>query len=149
MENAKSNFLLEIQHQMKETRGAGTLQLRDFGYVMAIAFAIVGILPFITRGASYRLWTLPLTSAFLLFAVFLPKGLTPLYRAWMLFGGVLGYVNSRLILGIVFFALFAPIGIVLRLMGKDLLGLKIEKGWKTYRQFPVKEEKTQSLKRQF
>lgn len=149
MEHTNSRFWIEIKESITEHRNAGRKQLRDFGFVMAIFFGILGISPVVLRHADFRLWTLPLTLGFTSFAVFFPKGLIPLYRGWMLFGGVMGHLNSRLILGVIFFVLFTPIGLLMRLFGKDPLGLKLHREWKTYRTFPKPESKNSSLKRQF
>jgi len=57
-------------------------------------------------------------------ALIYPKGLTPLYKAWMAFGHVLGWINARIILGLVFFVVVMPIGLIMRLFGKDFLRMR-------------------------
>ena len=56
------------------------------------------------------LWTL---------AIVLPISLAPVYRLWMKIGHVLGWINTRIILGIMFYLIFLPVGLILRLAGKD------------------------------
>jgi hypothetical protein len=60
-------------------------------------------------------------------ALICPRLLSPLYRGWMKFGHVLGWINARIILGLVFFVMVTPIGLVMRLFGKDLLRMKMQK----------------------
>ncbi len=58
--------------------------------------------------------------------------LKPVYRAWMKFAFVLGWVNTRILLGAFFYLVLTPIGLVLRLAGKDLLDRRIDRSAPTY-----------------
>lgn len=66
-------------------------------------------------------------------AIIYPLGLKMLYKAWMLFGGMMGWLNTRLILGIVFYLVFVPFGLVMKLFGKDPLLRKFDRKMTTYR----------------
>jgi hypothetical protein len=58
--------------------------------------------------------------------------LKPIYIGWMTFAFALGWVNTRLILGIVFYLIFTPAGLVMKLLGKDPLGLQFDRQATTY-----------------
>lgn len=110
-----------------------TKQIRSFGLIMAVFFGVVlGLGPLI-KMAPIRVWPLPVAAFFLLFACFFPPALKPLYQGWMFIGGVLGWINTRIILGVIFFILFTPTAFLRRLFGKDSLGLKYDPNAKTYR----------------
>lgn len=68
----------------------------------------------------------------LLLGVLLTPVLKPLYIGWMRFAFILGWINSRIILCLIFYLIFTPLGLALRLFAKDPLEKKIEKGVKTY-----------------
>lgn len=60
-------------------------------------------------------------------------GLLPVYRRWMAIGHVLGWINTRIILGIMFYLLFLPVGLAMRLLGKDPMARSIDESIATYR----------------
>lgn len=98
-------------------------QERQFGFLFTFVFALVAFWP---------LWPVPvpnfywLTGAgiWLVAALIYPRALAPLYKAWMALGHVLGWINARIILGFVFFFVVMPIGLVMRLFGKDFLRMR-------------------------
>lgn len=101
-------------------------QERNFGYLFAFVFALAAFWPLWPLAAPNPYW---LTGAFawLLAALVCPRLLAPLYKAWMTFGHGLGWINARIILGLVFFVMVTPIGLVMRLAGKDLLRMRTRK----------------------
>lgn len=82
-------------------------------------FAVIGLLPALLGGENLRLWALVLAGVLIVSAVVLPRSLGPAYRVWMTIGGVLGWINTRIILTVVFYGVFTPVGLVRRLLGKD------------------------------
>lgn len=105
--------------------------LKKFGITMCIAFLVItGII--IIRHRHNIVPTVAISTAFLLLALIQPLWLKPVYIIWMKFAFVLAWVNTRLILFIMFYLIFTPIGLVLRLFGVDLLDKRIEKGKVTY-----------------
>lgn len=98
----------------------GRRRLRGFGITVGCAFAVLSLL-LLWRGS--RLW--PYSGAIggllLLAGLLMPGILKPLERAWMLAAGALGWVMTRVILGILFLVIFTPAGLVSRLLGKDPL----------------------------
>ena len=104
---------------------------RSFGFVFAAAFAFFGLIPLL-RGKPLRLWCLVLSAGFLLLALAIPVILHPLNRVWVRFGVLLGKVTNPLITGLMFFIVFTPAALILRLLGKDSLRLKFDSGAATY-----------------
>ena len=101
-------------------------QERNFGYLFAAVFAIIAFWPLWPLHAPKVHW-LAGAGAWAALALICPRLLSPLYKAWMAFGHVLGWINARIILGVVFFVVVTPIGLVMRLAGKDLLRMKMQK----------------------
>jgi len=107
-------------------------QLRSFGLLVGGIFAIIGLVPFLLHGEPPRLWALLLAAVLMIPAILLPRSLTPVYRAWMAIGHALGWVNTRIILSVVFYGLFTPVGLFRRLFGKDSFNRRLSNG-DTYR----------------
>lgn len=96
-----------------------TPALREFAYTMAAAFVIIFclLLPWLfSHPIPY--WPLAVAAILLLQAWTYPKSLIPVQQGWMRIGAILGWINTRIILGLVFFALITPIGWVQRKRGK-------------------------------
>jgi hypothetical protein len=117
---------------MKET--ISKKQLRDFGFLVGIVFPVLigWLLPAIA-GHGFRVWTLWVGIPVLILGLAAPRLLFYPYKSWMLLGHVLGWINSHLILGLVFIAVLQPIACVMRLIGYDPLR-KRRKGKLTYRE---------------
>ena len=96
---------------------------KSFGVVFFIVFLIVSIYPLINNG-ELRIWSLITAIIFLILGLINSKVLTPLNELWFKFGLLLGKVVSPLIMGIIFFLVVTPIGLIMRIIGKDLLNLK-------------------------
>jgi len=104
---------------------------RSFGLVFAGFFAIVGLLPLVT-GGQIRYWALLVGAIFLLLGLAIPAVLAPLSRVWMKFGQFLHKIVSPIVLGIMFFLVVTPIGVLMRLLGKDPLRLKLDREARSY-----------------
>ena len=96
---------------------------RSFGVVFFIVFALIGFFPLINDG-NLRLWSLVISLIFLILGLINSKFLTPLNRLWFKFGLFLGKIVSPLIMGVIFFIVVTPTGILMRVFKKDLLNLK-------------------------
>ena len=96
---------------------------RSFGVVFFIVFFIIACYP-LTKSNDVRIWSLILASIFLILGFLNSKLLTPLNKIWYKFGLILGKIISPLVMGVIFFFVVTPIGILMRLLGKDLLNLK-------------------------
>ena len=100
-------------------------QLRDFGYLFGFAFPLIfGWLIPSFSGHSFREWTLFISTPLLLLAIFSPKLLRKPYLFWMKLGYFLGFVNSKIILGIVFIIVLLPISLLMKVFGYDPLHVK-------------------------
>jgi len=98
---------------------------RSFGLVMAVAFAVVTALNAWHAGRLWP-WTGGLAALFLATALLRPRVLNPLNRIWMRFGLLLHKVVNPIIMALLFFGTVWPTGLVMRMMGRDLLRLKRE-----------------------
>ena len=99
---------------------------RSFGIVFFIVFLLIALYPLL-KGNDLRIWSLIISFIFLILGLINSKILTPLNRLWFKFGLLLGKFISPLIMGIIFFIVVTPIGIIMRLLKKDLLNLKYNK----------------------
>jgi len=104
---------------------------RSFGIVFFIVFVLIGIYPIINQG-ELRIWSLIISLFFLVLGLLNSKILTPLNKLWFKFGLFLGKIISPIIMGIIFFVVVTPIGLVMRLLGKDVLNLKLNKKESSY-----------------
>lgn len=123
--------------------------LRKFGYTMAAVISVMLglVLPWLW-GIRPALWVWVVSAVFALLATVWPMGLRGVYLVWIKLAGVLSWVNTRIILGLVFVFVFTPIGLVLRLLGKDTLQKKFDAEARTYRK-TSKARKPDHLERQF
>ena len=99
---------------------------RSFGIVFFIVFLLIALYPLL-KGNDLRIWSLVISFIFLALGLINSKILTPLNRLWFKFGLLLGKFISPLIMGIIFFVVVTPTGIIMRLFKKDLLNLKYNK----------------------
>lgn len=97
-----------------------TRELRRFGlstgFIVALLFGVV--LPWLFDH-SFRLWPWMVGGVLSGWALVWPQSLLPVYRAWMAVGQVLGRVNSRIILGLMYYVMIVPLGCLMRLFGRD------------------------------
>ena len=108
-------------------------ELRDFGLIVGAVFVVIGIWPMIFRGEALRLWAIGLGGTLITAGVLFPALLRLPHQGWMWIGHVLGWINTRIILGIVFFGLVTPMGLVMRLFGKDAMHRALVQDVPTYR----------------
>ena len=96
---------------------------KSFGIVFFLVFLLIATYPLI-NGDELRLWSLVISIIFLLLGLINSKILNPLNKLWFKLGIFLGKIISPLIMGIIFFLVVTPIGLLMRLLNKDLLNLK-------------------------
>ena len=119
---------------------------RSFGLVFFGFFLIISAWPLI-QGEELRTWSLFISIIFLLLGLFNSKILTPLNKAWLKFGIFLGNFIAPIVMGIVFFFVVTPTGLIMRFLGKNLLMLKKDKNINTY--WIKKNKYKTSMKNQF
>lgn len=100
-------------------------QLKEFGYLIGLGFPVLlGWLIPTLFGHGFRVWTLWIGIPALTLGLFAPALLRQPYQAWMALGHALGWINSHVILGLVFVFVLQPIACVMRLFGHDPLRRK-------------------------
>ena len=108
-------------------------ELRQFGLLVGAVFTVIGLWPLVFRGEPLRLWAVGIGGLLIAFGGILPQLLAPIHKWWMWVGHILGWINTRILLGIVFYALLTPMGLVFRLMGKDTMRQAFAASSTTYR----------------
>ena len=115
-----------------------------FGIFFFIFFLIVGLYPLKSDGVI-RVWSVVLALVFLIITIIRPNLFTFLNRLWIKFGFLLGKIISPIIMGLVFFFVVTPIGIFIRILKKDVMGLKRE----ATSYWINRENKVQNMRKQF
>jgi len=123
--------------------------LREFGLMMAGFLATIFgvIIPLLRRHESPS-WIWAIALFFVTFALVAPNLLNPIYHVWMRFGLAWGWVETRIILGMVFYIMMLPMGLVMRLLGNDPMQRALQKREASYR-IPSKLRTKESLERPF
>ena len=126
--------------------------LKKFGLIMGAMFAIIfgGLFPWVMdkTSATWPIWPFIVMAIFWALALVIPESLRKVNEIWLKIGNVLGWINSRIILGIMFFLLIFPIGLLLKLFGKDAMNRKLDSNIKTYRRVS-KQRDSKHLERPF
>ena len=104
---------------------------RSFGIVFFFVFVIVSLWPLINEN-SLRVWSIFVAIIFLILGLMNSKLLTPLNILWFKFGKLLGFIIAPIVMGIVFFVVITPTGLILKIIGKDLLNNKYNNKIKSY-----------------
>jgi len=104
---------------------------RSFGVVFGVVFLIIALWPLFNSG-GVRVWAAITSAAFFLVAFALPRILAPLNKLWMRFGLLLHQIVSPVVLGILFYLFVTPMGLVMRLFGKDFLRLRFDSSARSY-----------------
>jgi predicted membrane metal-binding protein len=123
---------------------------RSFGFTFAVVFALLASW-LAYKANSYWMASLGISAAFAILAMVLPKLLHPLNIGWMWFGGVLNRIVSPIVLGIMFFGIFAPVALVFKLRGRDALNRKFDPSQPSYwlHRTPPGPDAERSFPRQF
>ena len=108
-------------------------QLRSFGLTVGGIFALIGLWPVVVHNENARWWSLVVAVVLILPALVYPKSLFWIHKGWMAVGHLLGWINTRIILGFVFYIVVSPIGFVRRLLGKDPMGRQLRPDLDSYR----------------
>ena len=119
---------------------------RSFGLVFFVVFLIVALWP-LKHGEDIRLWSVGLSIIFFILGILNSKLLTPLNKLWFKFGIFLGVIVSPIIMGVVYFLVVTPMGVLMRILGKDLLKMSKVKSASTY--WIKRDEQQSTMKKQF
>lgn len=115
-----------------------------FGILFFVFFLIIGLYPLISN-EPIRIWSIIVSLLFLTVTIIKPNLFTFLNKLWIKFGILLGKIISPIVMGLVFFFVVTPIGIFVKILKKDVMGLK--RGESSY--WITREDKIQSMKKQF
>ena len=107
--------------------------LRNFGLLVGGVMSGIGLWPMLRYGESPHIWVVGLGGMLMVLGGLLPQTLGPIHKGWMWIGHCLGWINTRILLGIVFYGLITPIGIIYRVMGKDTMRQAFSETSPTYR----------------
>ena len=99
---------------------------KSFGIVFFIVFLLIALYP-LTYNEEIRIWSTVVALVFLILGLVNSKILSPLNKLWFKLGIFLGKIISPLIMGVIFFLVVTPIGLIMRMLGKDVLNLKYNK----------------------
>ncbi len=119
---------------------------RSFGLVFFVVFLILGFWP-VKSGGEINILLILISFIFLFLAITKSKFLTPLNKLWFKFGIKLGAIMAPIVMSVVFFLVVTPIGIIMKIIGKDLINKKINKDTKSY--WINRKKAIGSMKRQF
>jgi hypothetical protein len=115
-----------------------------FGILFFVFFLIIGLYPLKSDGII-RVWSIIFSLVFLIITIIKPKLFTFLNKLWIKFGILLGKIISPIVMGLVFFCVVTLIGLLLRILKKDVMGLK--RGASSY--WINRVDKLQSMNKQF
>jgi len=104
---------------------------KSFGIVFFVFFLIISLFPLLKDG-NIRIWAMVLAIIFLILGLLNSTILNPLNKIWIKFGILLGTIISPIVMGIVFFVVVTPTSLIMRILGKNLLGLKKDNTKRSY-----------------
>ncbi|MBN9287322.1 MAG: hypothetical protein BGO43_15640 [Gammaproteobacteria bacterium 39-13] len=125
-------------------------QLRKFGFILS--FGMIGIfgvlIPFLKDHLTPS-WPYAIGIVILIPTLIQPLWLKAIYTPWMKLGAMLGWFNTRVLLGILFFFLITPMGILMRLGKKDPMQRSFDKNKQSYRILPHPERNSQHMEKPY
>ena len=133
---------------MQTTLNPTRKQLRAFGLMMTFVLCIIGFWPLIVHADPARGWFVFFAALFAIFSLIFSRVLIPVFRVWMTLGRFLGWLNTRIILAVCFYGLVTPIGLFMRIIGKDPLCHGFDPRILSYRVLRTSREATH-MKRQY
>ena len=104
---------------------------KSFGILFFVVFLGLGLWP-LTNDNNPNIYLIIISIIFLILGLLNSKLLSPLNSFWIKFGELLGKIIAPVVMAIIYFLILTPISLIVRLFGKDLLGLKFSKQLKTY-----------------
>ena len=120
---------------------------RSFGILFSIVFIIIAFWSFRGDFSQIKILPLMISIVFLITGLLNSKFLTPLNKLWIKFGYLLGLIISPIIMGLIFFLVVTPTGIILRILGKDILNIKKKNNKNSY--WIKRDKRISKMKKQF
>ena len=119
---------------------------KSFGLLFFVVFLILGLWP-LKNGENQNFYFITASIIFLILGLINSKLLSPLNKSWIKLGEILGIIIAPIVMALVYFVVLTPISIIVRIFGKDLLGLKFLKEKETY--WIKRKKSLGSMKKQF
>ena len=119
---------------------------KSFGLLFFVVFLILGLWP-LKNGENLNYYFLTASAIFLLLGLINSKLLTPLNKLWIKLGEVLGVIIAPIVMALVYFVILTPVSIIVRVFGKDLLGIKFNKKVNSY--WIKRKKNLGSMRKQF
>ena len=108
-------------------------ELRSFGLILAAGFFVIAMFPTVLRHVEPRRPALAISIVFALAGIVIPQVLRPVHRVWMFIGNILGWINSRIILSLIFYLVVTPVRIAMSVTRKDPMNRTFDGSAETYR----------------
>ena len=121
-------------------------QNRSFGLLFFIVFLVIALWPLTNKG-EINLYLISFSLIFLVLGLLNSKILSPLNKLWIKLGEILGRVIAPIVMAIIYFLILTPISLLVRLFGKDLIGMKYKNDVKSY--WVIRKKKLGPMKKQF
>ncbi|MDX1960482.1 MAG: SxtJ family membrane protein [Leptospiraceae bacterium] len=140
---------IRVGLNMQKQNSPTTKELREFGIIFGILFILIfGLWLSKKFSGEFNYYLVGAGGLSIILGLVIPKSLFYVYKLWMLIGSILGFIQTRILFGLIFFLLFTPVSIFRKLLSKDSLNLKQDKNLKSYR--VTKEiRETAHVERQF
>ena len=119
---------------------------KSFGLLFFVVFLIIGLWP-LKNGENLNFYFITASVIFLLLGLINSKLLSPLNKSWIKLGEILGILIAPIVMALVYFVILTPVSLIVRIFGKDLLGLKFIKEKETY--WIKRKKSLTSMKKQF
>ena len=119
---------------------------KSFGLLFFVFFLILALWP-LKNGNSLNLFFITISGIFLILGLINSKLLSPLNKLWIKFGEILGMIIAPIVMALVYFVILTPVSLAVRILGKDLLGLKFLKEKESY--WIERKKNLGSMKKQF
>ena len=119
---------------------------KNFGIVFFIVFILISLYPLL-NSENIRFWALIISLTFLFLGILNSQILTPLNKLWFKFGILIGSIMAPIVMGVVFFLVVTPTGLIMKALGKKMLDNKFDKNKKSY--WINREKQNNSMRKQF
>ena len=119
---------------------------KSFGLLFFVIFLGFGLWP-LKSGESFNKYLILISIIFLILVLINSKLLSPLNNIWIKFGEILGIIIAPMVMALVYFVILTPVSLIVRIFGKDLLGLKFLKKQDTY--WIERKKNLNPMKKQF
>ena len=122
---------------------------KKFGFLFTIIFFLIGSYFYIKEFSQIFFLSFATSFIFGIITILKPSILLPLNKLWMRFGLLIGTIVSPIVLGIIFFVIFTPVSIIMKIIGRDELLIKFKKKESYWKNTNRKENYQETLRQQF